>query len=568
MPEPDRSNYIKKLSRQLRKAKGLKEDASFDTGPMLDFAGDKKDQTLDLFAAPKSGDWYFHSNSQKSKGYAEFKRKWGSRTNTDNWRRSSAATMPGAPPVADRSSTAPPSMNPDDIDVADPPKDQTDKKEITGKQPGNVTGNSKSQNAAASLSDGSGKEKSDQLEDLSYEGLMSGLPLSPEQVDESKSKVALALFELAKIYQEDLEDFEMAVGTYDSSLLRFPDSLYDGELYLGMYYCYTKMGDKSKANYYKNLLETRFPASKSTTALKNPDLLNPGGKTTEGTRMYENIYNQFIEGRFEEAIAGKRQADSLYGKNYWSPQLLYIEAVYYVKKKSDSMAIKSLNQIVTLFPDAPLRPRAERLIDVLGRRKEIEEYLTNLQVTRLKEDSLINVQPQRVRMIRNDSTILRPQKVADTTRSLPGAIAGKLPPVNDSLIQAPKTVSGPYVFNYTAAHQVIMLLEKVDGTYVNESKNAMSRYVSDYFAGQNITVGRDALDNNTSLIIFSAFTDAQEALNFMIKVRKAAPDELSWLPAGKYSFILIDNDNLTRMKNTKDIPGYKSLLKKQFPEHF
>ena len=567
MPEPERSNYIRKLSRQLRKAKGIKEDASFDTGPMMDFAGDKKDQSTDLFAAPKAGEWYFHSSTQKSKGYADFKKKWGNRPNTDNWRRKSAAAMPGVTPMADPSNTAPPSMNPDDVDVADPPKDQPDKKDIAGKKPVNPTGNLKGGNTKLSQPE-TKKEAGDQNEDFSFEGLMSRLPLSPEQMDESRNKVALAIYGLARVYQEDLEDYEMATDTYDTSLQRFPDSLYDGDLYLGMYYCYSKLGDKAKADYYKNLLENGFPSSRSFNALKNPDLLNPGGKTAEGTRMYEQIYNLFIEGKFDEAIAGKKNADSLYGKNYWTPQLLYIEAVYHVKQKNDSLAIQSLKQIVTLFPDAPLKPRAERLIDVLGRRKEIEDYLTKLQVTRMKEDSVITVQPQRVRMVRNDSTIIRPQKLSDSTRTLSDPIAGKIGLVQDSLINIPKKVSGPYVFNYTASHQVIMILDKVDGTYVNESKNAMSRYVSDYFSGQNLTVARDALDKERSLIVFQPFADAQEALQFLIKVRKAAPDELSWLPAGKYSFMLIDADNLVRMKETKDIPGYKALLKKQFPENF
>ncbi len=38
-----------------------------------------------------SGEWYFYNGSLKSKGFNDFKKKWGVRTNTDNWRRKSAA---------------------------------------------------------------------------------------------------------------------------------------------------------------------------------------------------------------------------------------------------------------------------------------------------------------------------------------------------------------------------------------------------------------------------------------------------------------------------------------------
>ena len=57
-------------------------------------------------------------------------------------------------------------------------------------------------------------------------------------------------------------------------------------------------------------------------------------------------------------------------------------------------------------------------------------------------------------------------------------------------------------------------------------------------------------------------------MQFLYKVRKAAPDEVSWLPASKYSFILIDSNNLQRLKATKDIAGYKLLLNKLYPGQF
>ena len=45
----------------------------------------------------------------------------------------------------------------------------------------------------------------------------------------------------------------------------------------------------------------------------------------------------------------KKIADSMYGKNYWTPQLLYIEAVYYIKQREDSTAKSVLNNIISQF---------------------------------------------------------------------------------------------------------------------------------------------------------------------------------------------------------------------------
>ena len=51
----------------------------------------------------------------------------------------------------------------------------------------------------------------------------------------------------------------------------------------------------------------------------------------------------------------------------------------------------------------------------------------------------------------------------------------------------------------------------------------------------------------------------------LLKIKKAAPEELSWLPANKYSFYPISGQNLLVLKTNKDIVGYISWLKKNYP---
>ena len=115
---------------------------------------------------------------------------------------------------------------------------------------------------------------------------------------------------------------------------------------------------------------------------------NSGLPNPEATKTYEDIYDLFIEGNFAEAIAQKKKADSIYNKNFWTPQLLYIEAVYYAKQRDDSAAKKVLNNLITQFGDSPLKEKATTLLDVLGRRAQIEEELKNMVVTRLPEDKV------------------------------------------------------------------------------------------------------------------------------------------------------------------------------------
>jgi len=588
-----RETFVKKLVKKLRKEKGFKEEDTNAGGAMIGFDNPldtKKDAPVDLFASGTKGEWYFYNASLKSKGFTEFKRKWGARKNADNWARKSAAEV-------NKDNLINPGIGadtgPDDLDKpADPglANKGTEKNTATGRP---------------------GKSPSDtqQPDDISYEGLMANLPLTPEKLNSSNTLLSVNLFELAKLYQKELEDYQQAIVTYDQSLLRYPDSLYNGELYLGLYFCYTKLGYADKAAQYKKLINKNFAGSRSETILNNPSAANPTAQNAEGTKRYETIYNLFIEGNFDQAFAEKKKADSVYGKNYWSPQLLYIEAVYHIKQRQDSVAIGVLNNIVSLYPDAKLAPKATRMAEILGRRAEIEEYLTKLEITRLKDDEVIEIPVERKRMIRNDSNLIKsPERFIDTVKremkpivpllkdtmkiaeqpivikdtvkliekpvlikDTVKTIAPKIivPKAKDSVVKAPTVFSnGPFTLNTAAQQNVIMILDKVDGTYVNESKNAFTRYLGESFRGQPITLTRDAIDKDKSLLVFTSFADAAAAYSFLLKVKRAAPDEVSWLPANKYSFYLISDENLQLLKTNKDIAAYIGLLNKVFPGTF
>ena len=569
MPPAQREILIKKMAKRLRKEQGLKEeDTNNGGGAMMSFdnkPGSRSDDAVDLFSGSSKGEWYFYNATLKSKGFNEFKRRWGIRKNADNWSRKGASeNIAGSNGIGINAIS-------DDIDKL------TDlaKAVVSGGKSGaniNIDGNTPSA----------------QPGDVSYEGLMTNIPLTPEQLLNSNNLLAVNLFELAKLFQTDLEDYQQAIFTYQKSLSRYPDSLYNGELYLGLYYCYTKLGVADKATYYKNLLNKNFASSHAAAIINNPTAGKAGGKTAEGTQMYQSIYNLFIEGNFDQAFAEKKKADSLYGNNYWSPQLLYIEAVYHIKQRADSVAIIVLKNILALYPNAKLAPKADRMIEVLKRRAEIENYLSKLEITRAKDDEIVVTYDK---LIRNDSMLIKsPVSSLDTNTTGIKPLAksvkdnfkpAELPVLKDTVktIALPVVVppvkrgptvfsNGPFTLDTEAPHNVIMLLDKVDGTYVNESKNAFTRYLGESFRGEGITLVKDAVDKDRALLVFGSFNNAATAYQFLTKLKKAAPEEVSWLPANKYSFYIITNDNLQLLKINKDFGGYNGLLNKVYPGKF
>ncbi len=539
MSPADRDAFLKKLSKKLMKEKGIKENDSLYSNPAADYFN-SKNSSRDIFGNVNStnGEWYFYNTTLKSQGYSDFKRKWGKRNNVDNWRRSAASANSVASTNAFGNPDDSSAINTQVIDNADPLLSSS----VSTLSPPPIPVQT----------------------DLSVQGLLANVPVTKEKLDISNKKVSKSLFQLGKDYQTLLEDYGAAIDAYQSSLKRFPDSLYAGELYLNLSFCYRKLGDVAMADYYKNLLIHKFDKSKFTQLALHPEAMEPSKKDPAATKRYEDIYNLFIEGDFEKAVAEKQKADSVYGANYWSPQLLYIQSIYYIRKREDSTAINILNQIITQYPTSPLKGKAVTMLDVLKRRTAIETYLTNLKVERVKEDSQI--------IVYDDPTISKPMQ-QDTTRML------KLNPHNtivtpekvylDSSKRAPAIAkNATFMIDPLSQQYVMMVLTKVDPVYSTEAKNALTRYNKENFYNQKIDIIKDTLDKDRTLLIFSQFETADLAIKYMDKLKKDAPSEISWLPAAKYSFYIISGSNLDLLKQNKELQNYIDLLNKKYPGKF
>jgi hypothetical protein len=245
--------------------------------------------------------------------------------------------------------------------------------------------------------------------------------------------------------------------------------------------------------------------------------------------------------------------------------LLYIESVYYIRKRDDSTAINILKQIINQYPTSPLKPKAVTMIDVLKRRSSIEKYLTDLKVERLKEDSEIIVyddakiiktelrdSSKNIKIAKPYNSVITPEKVViDPSKKAP-------PPVKNAT----------FIFDPLTPQYVVMVLNKVDPVYSSEARNAFIRYNKENYYAQNIEVTKDTLDKDRTLLLFTQFETADAAMIYLNKLKRAAPGEISWLPAAKYSFYIISGGNLELLKENKNLQSYIELLNKKYPGKF
>ena len=518
MPVAERDSYLKKLARQLRKKQGQKEEEP-GSGNAAVGLGKNNAPATDLFTDNSNkGDWYFTNPALKSKGFTSFKQTWGNRPNVDNWRRQSSVNDAAAP------------INPGNGSP------QPDSAGEIGEEEGRIT--------AASL--------------------LKNIPLTAEQLEFSQDSVGNAMVDLGILYIDKLEEYTLAIDTLEHFIVGFPYNTRKPEALYYLFYAYKKMGRDAKAAAVQQELLQKYAGTPFQLRVNNAVTGESDKAGKVATAAYESIYTLFIEGKFDEAILQKKISDSVYGSGYWTPQLLYIEAVYYLHIRQDDQAKKALNNIVELFTDKPIASKAKNMLEVLGRRKEIEEYLTKLEIKRI-EDTVYVGNPEVLAREKTgtpmvqDSMRLIPIKIslADSLAKIKKPVIDIAGPVvkADSAKAATATV---YTFHVEAPHAVVLVLLKVDPVYVSESRNAFNRYNMEKYYNQKIDISNVPVNDSLKLVVMAGFENAAVAKEYLEKTIPAAPVRIiPWLPATKYSFLLISQDNVEVLKNRQNLDEYR-----------
>jgi uncharacterized membrane protein len=206
--------------------------------------------------------------------------------------------------------------------------------------------------------------------------------------------------------------------------------------------------------------------------------------------------------------------------------------------------------------------RARSLLDVLSRRNQIETELRNLVINRNLDDTATN---KPTYYVKNTNPPL-----TDSSKTKNQPVTTNINQPKDSTGNKPATkINSPYTFVAGDPHYAVLVFNKVDPVFINEAKNAFTRFNKEVFYNKTYNVDLADFDTENKFLFISPFKDAADATNYIDQTKpRTASEIIPWLKGGKYYFIILSDKNYELLKANKDLGNYKAFLNQYLPGKF
>ncbi len=436
-------------------------------------------------AAQAGGAWYFSNPAAVANGRIDFRKKWGNRKLEDNWRRSSKQAE-----LAD-------DVSKQDADSANAGQDQDAQANADEPKDGKA--------------DKSGKVAKENKTDPGQlrANLMKNVPLSPQQLGESNQRLQVALFEIGKIYDQKLEEHELAIEALERDVREFPDYEKIPEALYNLCLLYRKKKDDAAFEKFKSQLSGRFPESVFAKLIINPNYLQENKQRNEIIAdLYRNAYEQYKASMFIEASNGIASIRSTYPKSDFEDKLAILTALITAKTVDIPTYIKQLQDFKTGFPKSALQEFA--------------------------------------------------------SHCLSNAMKGAGPPAADSNLASRPMPSKPeYIDDLSKKHYFLAMIPSMNVPEA-EILAAFSDFHSKFYPGENLQVTTLPFgDEKHVMLKVQELPSKIRALYYLRKVQEVGPFKKDFKQF-KPVYLLATQENMQTLYKNKDLNGYAIFFAKNY----
>ena len=282
--------------------------------------------------------WYFYNQQTVNFGIAEFEALWGKRRLEDNWRRSS-------------------------------------RQMLTQDQMGDL-GTSPSQEQT--------QEGEASISPTSRDYYMKNIPLTPEQLEISNKRIEEALFNMGKIFKNDIKDFAQAIWSYEELNRRYSEHTRMAEALYDLYEANLSAGSFSRAEYYKNQVVQRYPQTLYANILLNPDYFKElQAQEDRIERLYQETFTLYERKQYAEVIRNSDYAITTYPGTKLLPKYMFIRAISNNSLGNTALFRSQLLEIIEKHPESDVKESSEQLLALLD--TEQPEFAEKEMVEEAKE---------------------------------------------------------------------------------------------------------------------------------------------------------------------------------------
>ena len=404
----------------------------------------------------KPGLWYFYNPTTLTAGIAEFTKRWGDRKLEDNWRRVNKETI-----------------------ITQTENTESAKTDTTGKKTGSA----------------------DPKKTKEY--YLKNIPFTDDQVKASNVRIVEAYYDAGNIYREDIMNDDKSAETFEDLLKRFSGNKHELSCYYQLFRIFTATENEEKANYYKNILLTRFPDSEYAKLIRSPDYAkrNKANKSII-EQIYSDTYDLYTGGKFEEVIAKCAMVDTTYYKNFLMPKFEFLKALSIGKTQDIKTFENALNGIVAKYPKDEVTPKAQDIID----------YIKTLGLSQqINKDTLASKTKFILEM--------------DTTFYWVSVIRGKK-------------------------------------AQINSLKIALSDLNTKYYGSDGLSISDAIFDDSSKVVTVKNFSNKTKGMNYF-DFMEGKDEIFESLEAEDYTNFIISPDNLSVLYKEKNVDEYMAFFREK-----
>ncbi|WP_295767777.1 hypothetical protein [uncultured Mucilaginibacter sp.] len=480
-------------------------------------------------AVPNSSDasgFYFDNTGAISQGFTDFKRKWGNRKLEDNWRRSV--------------------RNNSNLTV-------------------NTTNTSQNVDAGV-VTPNMQKSTADVVTSGVKQDLLQNLPLTPQLLESSNQRIYNAYVDLAVFYRDVLNDKPEAIETFEQLLKRFPDDKNLAANYYNLYRLYATE-NAARSNEYKALILSKYPTSTFAKVITDPDYAQRlDNKDAELNAFYNQIYDLYTQRQYQQVITRSDELLRQYTDSRISPQLAYLRALAAGHQQKVTPFRSELVQITSRYPNdgliTPLVRQHLLYIDANQAEMSTRRFAvidSDPNAPSFIPEPIIESKSQQPALAANNLQTKQPE--AKTNKP---TVVEKTPQPAKPTATPKAPVAPPSIFGNRDSSNYLFVINVSSGTTnLSSSRFGVGQFNRTAYQGSAVKHQLKPVGDDNQLIYVGRFTGVDEVKEYARKIIPLLP-QIMKVPADKYSFFIITQENLDKLADRKLLDSYIEYYQKNF----